>query len=71
MLTNMFSVVVLFTHPILFGFGFNWVDLSNNVFRDQHTGELYCRFQFFQHLALAPSVQLLIDPALNTSEDQI
>ena len=55
----------------LLGFGFNWGDPSDDTFRDQYSTELFYRFQFSQNLALTPSVQLLIDPALNLAEDQI
>jgi len=55
----------------LVGLGFNWGDPSNDTLRDQYSSELFYRFQFSQNLAFTPSVQLLIDPALNPSEDQI
>jgi len=55
----------------LIGFGFNWGDPSSNALRDQYSSELFYRFQISQNLALTPSVQLLIDPALNPNEDRI
>jgi porin len=39
--------------------------------RDQTTIEAFWRFQFSQGLAITPSVQLLLDPALNPNEDTI
>lgn len=55
----------------LFGIGFNWGDPSDDALRDQYSSELFYRFQISQNLALTPSVQLLIDPALNPNEDRI
>lgn len=55
----------------LLGFGFNWGDQSNDDLKDQYSSELFYRFQFSQNLAFTPSLQLLIDPALNPDEDQI
>ena len=51
--------------------GFNWGDPSDDTLRDQYSTELFYRLQFSQNLALTPSLQLLIDPALNLDEDQI
>jgi len=55
----------------LMGLGFNWGDPSNKALRDQYSTELFYRFQFSQNFAITPSVQLLIDPALNPTEDKI
>jgi porin len=55
----------------LMGLGFNWGDPSDSALRDQYSTELFYRFQFSQNLAFTPSVQLLIDPALNPDEDKI
>ena len=38
---------------------------------DQTTVEAFWRFQFSQGLAITPSVQLLLDPALNPDEDTV
>ncbi|MGB5717339.1 MAG: carbohydrate porin [Gammaproteobacteria bacterium] len=38
---------------------------------DQYTLEAYYRVQLSKELAITPSVQLLIDPALNPDEDRI
>jgi len=56
------------------GFGFNWGKPNQTSFagaNDQYTTELFWRYQLTRELAITPSVQLLIDPALNPSEDQI
>ena len=53
------------------GIGVNWGDPPDDSLPDQKTIEAYWNFQFAQNLAITPSVQLLIDPALNTEEDQI
>ena len=55
----------------LLGIGFNWSDPSNSTLRDQYSTELFYRFQFAQNLALTPSMQWLIDPALNPDEDSV
>lgn len=55
----------------LIGIGFNWDDPSNDSLRYQYSSELFYRFQLSQNLALTPSVQWLIDPALNPDDDQI
>ena len=38
---------------------------------DQYAAEVYFRWQVADEIAITPSVQLLIDPALNPDEDQI
>jgi porin len=56
------------------GLGFNWGKPNQTSFagaNDQYTTELFWRYQLTRELAITPSVQLLIDPALNPSEDQI
>ena len=55
----------------LLGLGVNWGEPSVDTLRDQYTAELFYRFQFAQNLAFTPSVQLLVDPALNLNEDEI
>jgi porin len=55
----------------LLGLGLNWGSPSLADSRDQYTSELFYRIQFAQNLALTPSVQLLVDPASNPSEDQV
>jgi porin len=47
------------------GLGASWGSPSQPGLRDQYTLELFYPFQLAQNLAITPSVQLLIDPALN------
>ena len=55
------------------GFGFNWGRPNEAVFGsgldDQYALEMYYRIQVTKELAITPSVQLLIHPALNPQED--
>lgn len=55
----------------LAGIGINWGDPPDDSLREQTTIEAFWNFQFAQNLAFTPSVQLLIDPALNPQEDEI
>jgi porin len=55
----------------LAGIGVNWGDTAIDMLRDQTTIEAFWNFQFAQNLAITPSVQLLIDPALNPQEDRV
>jgi porin len=55
----------------LAGIGVNWGDTAIDTLRDQTTIEAFWNFQFAQNLAITPSVQLLVDPALNTQEDRV
>jgi porin len=55
----------------LAGLAVNWGDPADSSLRDQYTTELFYRLQLAQNLAITPSVQLVIDPALNEDEDQI
>ena len=53
------------------GLGVNWGDPSDEALREQYTTELFYRFQYAQNIAITPSVQWLVDPALNPDEDNI
>jgi porin len=53
------------------GLAVNWGDPSDEALREQYTTELFYRFQYTQNLAITPSVQWLVDPALNPNEDNI
>lgn len=55
----------------LAGVGINWGDPPDSTLRDQTTIEAFWRFQFAQNLAFTPSVQYLINPALNTQDDSV
>jgi porin len=55
----------------LVGLGVNWGDPPADELREQITVEGFYRFQLAQNLAITPSVQYLIDPALNREDDAI
>jgi porin len=69
--TGTIGVMYRFFKRDLLGIGFNWSEPSNDDLRDQYSTEVFYRFQFAQNLALTPSLQWLVDPALNPEEDQI
>ena len=69
--TGTIGVMYRFFKRDLLGIGFNWSDPSNDDLRDQYSTEVFYRFQFAQNLALTPSLQWLVDPALIPEEDQI
>lgn len=53
----------------LFGVGFGWDHPSDDALDSQYTGEIFCRFQLTENLALTPDLQVILDPALNPTED--
>ena len=57
------------------GFGANWGRPNDALFGvdldDQYALEAYYRLQVSRELSITPSVQLLIDPALNPDEDSL
>ena len=55
----------------VFGVGVNWGDPPDDSLRSQWTTEAFYRMQLSQNLQITPSVQWLIDPALNSTEDEI
>ena len=55
----------------LVGFGVNWGDPSDSSLDPQITSELFWRIQLAQNLAITPSVQCIVDPALNPDEDNM
>jgi porin len=59
----------------LLGFGANWGQPNKAVFGpgldDQYAFELFYRLQVTRELAITPDVQLLINPALNPTENSI
>ena len=55
----------------LVGVGINWGKPSDNSLDDQIGSEFFYRFQLAENLAITPSLQLLVDPALNPDEDLI
>ncbi len=62
-------------HGDLMGLGLNWSRPSPTGvgpgLDDQYSVEFFYRVQLSQSVAITPGVQLLIDPALNPTEDQI
>ena len=55
----------------LAGFAVNWGGPVDDSLDDQITSELFYRLQLAQNLAITPSAQLILDPALNPDEDEI
>ena len=55
----------------LLGFGYNVGEPTGLVTINQQVSELFYRLQLSQGIAITPSIQLLIDPANNPSEDRI
>ena len=57
------------------GVGLNWSRPSREVFGpgldDQYTAEAYYRFQLLEMLAFKPSVQFLVNPALDPDENAV
>ena len=51
------------------GIGVRWGKPADGALRDQFTSEFFYRFQLTQFLAITPDVQIIVDPALNPSED--
>jgi porin len=54
-----------------FGIAVNWGEPPDNTLREQTTVEAFWRFQFAPNLAIMPSLQLLLDPALNPADDEV
>ena len=52
----------------LLGLGVSWGDPAPDALDDQWSSELFYRLQIAQNLAVTPSVQCVIDPALNPDE---
>jgi len=55
----------------LVGISANWGSPPDKSLEDQTTIEAFWRFQFSQGFAITPSLQLLLDPALNPAEDKV
>jgi porin len=57
------------------GVGLNWGRPNRDTFGtdlgDQYTAEVFYRWQVTQNVQLTPSVQVLVDPALNPDDDVI
>jgi porin len=70
------SFTLGFIHKFLYrsdlvGIAGNWGSPPDSSLRDQTTIETFWRFQFSQNFAITPSVQLLIDPALNPVDNEV
>ncbi len=55
----------------LAGIGLNWADPGSAFPEDQFTAEAFYRFTVSPNFAITPSVQWIINPALNPSQDGI
>jgi porin len=55
----------------VFGFAVNYSELVDESLRDQTTMEAFLKIQLANNIAVTPSFQLLINPALNLQEDYI
>ena len=55
----------------LVGFAVNHGSPPDSSLSDQTSIEAFWRFQFSQNLAITPSVQLIMDPALNPVDDEV
>lgn len=55
----------------LFGFGFGWAQPASALLREQYTWEVFYRFMLTPNLALTPDLQLITDPALDPTEDEL
>jgi porin len=57
----------------LLGVGFNWGQPNEDTFgpglNDQYAMELFTRFQVTPNLQVTPNIQLIINPALNPTDD--
>ena len=55
----------------LAGIAVNWGDPPDDALREQITIEGFYRVQLAQNMAITPSVQVLVDPAFNSEDDEI
>jgi len=55
----------------LIGLAVNWGDPADSSLPDQTSTELFWRIQLLDQFDIAPSVQYLVDPALNPNENEI
>ena len=55
----------------LAGIGLSWEDPSDRSLPEQNSFEFFYRVQLAQNLAVTPSVQVLINPALNPNDDAL
>ena len=55
----------------LVGIGLNWADPGSAFSDDQLTAEAFYRYTISPNIAVTPSVQWIINPALNPSQDSV
>ena len=55
----------------VFGWAVNYAEPVNQQLSDQTSMEMFLKIQLAQNIALTPSFQLLINPALNSQQDHI
>jgi porin len=55
----------------LTGIAMTWEDPVDRTLNEQNTFELFYRYQLAKNFAITPSLQVLIDPALNPNSDSI
>ncbi len=56
------------------GFGFNWGKPNQTSFEgtdNQYSTELFWRYQLTREVAVTPSIQYIVDPALNQAENSL
>ncbi len=55
----------------VFGLAVNYAEPADQQLSDQATMETFLKIQLAQNIAITPSFQLLINPALNPQQDHI
>lgn len=55
----------------LTGIGLNWADPGDAFAKDQYTAEAFYRFALSPHFAITPSVQYIVNPALNPGQGSV
>jgi len=55
----------------LIGVGLNWGRPASDALDDQYIGEVFYRLQLGQNIAITPSLQVIVDPALQPDEDTL
>ena len=53
----------------LFGVAFGWATPNSEFLPSQYTAEIFYRYQVTPQLAITPDAQLILNPALNPTED--
>lgn len=58
------------SHDVL-GIAAGWGKPANDALQEQYTTEVFYRFQLVENLAIAPSVQWIVNPALSPEENEV